>query len=237
MSGKKVLIFREKGDDAGLLESVARCEIEYCTRDYSTVRTTVRFDPERHVAVVSLGDDKGCAFEPIYVNEIASIECAINERVPVLGICHGAQALAYVASSHDRSAIEENPLGVRGKSPPVDFGLVRLLRDGLATDPIVRRVPYPWELYQNHTACFRLPPGARPLAFSAMRDSALHCDAFVWQDIHYGFQFHPEVKFSWLQAQPFAAGESPERLRAVEATGLALLVSWWEGVVEARLAT
>lgn len=106
---------------------------------------------------------------------------ALEEEVPVFGICLGGQMLAQVAGGE-----------VRGEHGTPEFGSTRLrLRAEAADDPLFHGLPAEPTALENHVdAIVGLPPGARWLAESA----ACPYQAFRVGDAPaWGVQFHPEA--------------------------------------------
>jgi GMP synthase-like glutamine amidotransferase len=104
---------------------------------------------------------------PEVTEELALLERAVDEDVPVLGLCFGGQALAAV-------------LGGRVETAPVpELGWTEIETD----DPgLVPRGPW----LEWHYERFTLPPGATEIARSGAATQA-----FV-HGRHLGIQFHPE---------------------------------------------
>ncbi|MFI1443620.1 type 1 glutamine amidotransferase [Streptomyces fructofermentans] len=105
---------------------------------------------------------------------------AVEDGVPLLGICLGAQVLALAAGGSVRGAHGEPERG----SCTVD------LRAEAATDPLFRDLPSRFPVIQNHRdQITALPPGAVHLAGSdACPVQAFRLGACAW-----GVQFHPEA--------------------------------------------
>lgn len=143
-------------------------------------------DPAPYAAIVSLGWTAG-ANDPLPAidRELALVQRAIDEAVPVLGLCFGCQLLARAAG------------GTVAVTPPGEFGWTY---PAGAPSPITQS---PWFCWHDDT--FTLPPGAELLA-----DGPLCPQAFALGP-HTGFQFHPEVDLAtidrWLQAR--AGSEHP----------------------------
>jgi GMP synthase-like glutamine amidotransferase len=119
--------------------------------------------------LASLGAVQSAAAEdpPWVAEEVELIREAVEEDVPVLGLCFGGQALAAV-------------LGGRVEPAPVpEFGWHEIETD------VPELVPAgPWLVW--HYERFATPPGARELARTAHAVHAFRLGP------HLGVQFHPE---------------------------------------------
>jgi GMP synthase-like glutamine amidotransferase len=127
-------------------------------------------DPSSYDLIVSLGSEFA-AFDdhkPFVPREARLMEKAVQDDVPVLGLCFGGQMLARVLGGEVS----------RGDVAEIGWLPVR------TTDPEL--VPQgPW--FQWHFDTFTTPPGATLVA-----DSDVSPQAFVWGR-SLGLQFHPEV--------------------------------------------
>jgi GMP synthase (glutamine-hydrolysing) len=101
----------------------------------------------------------------------------LERRVPVLGVCLGAQLVAEAAGAAPR----------RAREPEIGWREVELTPDA-ADDPVLAGLPDRFEAFQWHSYEFPLPPDARPLARSPGCLQAFRLDDFAW-----GIQFHAEV--------------------------------------------
>ena len=103
---------------------------------------------------------------------------ALSQRIPVLGLCFGAQLLAEI-------------LGGRVyKNTHREFGWheVRRLKTTAAT-PFSSCFPERFDAFHWHSDVFDLPHSAIRLAESDVTPN----QAFVYDELAYGCQFHPEV--------------------------------------------
>lgn len=130
---------------------------------------------------------------------------AVAGRVPLLGICLGAQLLAVAAGGTVRA----------GHGRP-ERGSCRLsLRPGAGTDPLVAGLPAEFAAIENHRdQITALPPEAVWLA----RSEACPVQAFRVGDRAWGVQFHPEAGADrldrWDEAALAGAGLDLRALRA-----------------------
>jgi GMP synthase (glutamine-hydrolysing) len=101
----------------------------------------------------------------------------LERRVPLLGVCLGAQLLAEAAGATPRAA----------SLPEIGWHEVELTREA-ASDPLVGPLAPRFQAFQWHSYEFPLPPGATPLARSASCLQAYRLGSSAW-----GIQFHAEV--------------------------------------------
>lgn len=122
-------------------------------------------------------DDEAAPFLP---QERSLVARALDEGVPVLGICLGGQLLAHVGGGE-----------VRANHGVIERGATRIhLTDAAASDGLLARVPSPFYAIENHRdAITALPPEAVHLAYS---DDCAH-QAFRLGEVAWGLQFHPEA--------------------------------------------
>lgn len=104
---------------------------------------------------------------------------AIEQNIPMLGICYGHQLLAYALGG----TVADNPCGL-------EFGTVELnLADLAQTDRLFSFLPEKVHFQATHTqSVVKLPPGAKLLASTSLDPN----HAFVIGDFAWGVQFHPE---------------------------------------------
>jgi len=141
----------------------------------------VRIDANRYHGLVVLGG-------PMSVNdasrlphlhaEIDAIQTAVESRVPVLGICLGAQLIAAALGA----AVMQNPLKEIGWSTVMPTAAA-------ARDPLLKSFRGAEPIFQWHGDTFALPQGAELLAHT----QACRHQAFRYGSEVYGFQFHLEA--------------------------------------------
>lgn len=127
-------------------------------------------DPGEFDFIIPLGAPESVrdAHIPWIPRELAMLREAIQQHVPVLGICFGAQMLAHALGGEVRSG-EEPEIGWR-RIEPIDPTLVTSDR---------------W--FELHFDVFTLPPGATEVA---RNDAGVQGFAL---GPHVGVQFHPEI--------------------------------------------
>jgi len=125
---------------------------------------------------------------PHLETEVRLIERAMQRKIPILGVCLGAQLIAKA-------------LGAKiTRSPEKEIGWypVSPTRAGME-DPLLRHFGACEQIFQWHGDTFEIPGGAVHLA----RSPGCPNQAFRYADNIYGFQFHMEVDPSlidrWLR--------------------------------------
>src|SRR5687767_6313397 len=109
--------------------------------------------------------------------EVELLRDALERGMPALGICLGAQLMAFAAGAEVR----------RSPSPEIGWFDVARTDEG-AEDPLLGRLPARFLAYEWHSYAFALPAGAVELARSAACSQAFRLGASAW-----AVQFHPEV--------------------------------------------
>ncbi len=109
------------------------------------------------------------------------LRAAVEAGLPVLGVCLGAQQLAYALGGEVTT----------GTSPELGVGEVHLSAATIA-DPVFGPAPTPLPCVHWHGDTFTLPDGAVGLA----GNDAYENQAFRAGDRAYGLQFHVEVTAS-----------------------------------------
>ena len=129
------------------------------------------------------------AEHPWLSGEAAFLETALEEGVPLLGVCLGAQLIARAAGA---------PVGPAAEP---EVGWFDVSRDDGRADPVLDALPSRFRAFQWHYYTFELPRGALLLASSAAARQAYRLGDRVW-----GIQFHAEVDRTMLDHW-FSAGE------------------------------
>ncbi len=147
------------------------------------------FASESYQALIILGGPMS-ANDAEMTPELALIERALRDNVPLLGICLGSQLIAKAlgARVYRNSALE---IGWE----PVFF------TDSARINPVFGQIPSPSTFFHWHGETFDLPRGAEWLAWS---EKTPH-QAYRYGSKVYGLQFHPEVTAEMIEdwcAQP-----------------------------------
>ncbi|WP_246675249.1 glutamine amidotransferase [Mesorhizobium sp. B2-3-4] len=131
---------------------------------------------------------------PFLLEEYRFIDFCMNAGIPLLGICQGAQQIAWLHGAH----VGPPASGVH------EFGYYPLYPTEGAEDFL----PAPIHVTQSHWHGFELPEGAQRLASSDLFPN----QAFRIGDKVYGLQFHAEVTpigFRRVQNRPGANYDKP----------------------------
>ncbi len=115
---------------------------------------------------------------PFLKQEIDLLKKAIEQDLPMLGICLGSQLIAHAAGAKVYS----------GPNRELGWGSVRLT-EAAANDALFADMPRELPVFQLHGDSFDLPRNAVLLASS----NAYHNQAFRLGKCVYGLQFHVEV--------------------------------------------
>ncbi len=114
---------------------------------------------------------------PWLADELELLRRLLDEQVPMLGVCLGAQLI--VKAGGGRVLPAEQP--ERGWTPVE-------LSPPAADDPVFRRLPRRFDAFESHVYTWELPPDGVELARSE------RCtQAYRLRDGSWGVQFHPEV--------------------------------------------
>ncbi len=131
---------------------------------------------------------------PHLETEVRLIKKAMEQGIPILGICLGAQLIAKT-------------LGSRGyENPEKEIGWYDIsLTDAGKDDPVMCHLEDTGKIFEWHSHTFDLPQGAVHLAHGA----GCQNQAFRYGDNVYGFQFHMEVDQAlverWLNTPVYQA--------------------------------
>jgi GMP synthase (glutamine-hydrolysing) len=171
--------------------------------------------------VVMGGPQAVYALDPRLRDEVALIHDAVTRGLPILGVCLGAQLLAFACGAAVRP-------GERG--PELGLGAVALTGSG-QDDPIFVRCGPALPVLHWHGDTFELPRGSCLLAGS---------DLYVNQAFRlgraYGLQFHIEMDASLLESwsRQIALPPYAERwLRETEPLRRGIIARWLQQAVEA----
>jgi GMP synthase-like glutamine amidotransferase len=135
-------------------------------------------------------------------HEEAFLKDALAERVPVFGVCLGAQMLARAAGAKVGPA----------RVPEVGWLDVELTPEG-ESDPVLGVLPRQAKVFQWHHYTFAVPEGGSELARSDVCSQAFRLAQRAW-----GIQFHAEVTLpmatAWASEDP---GDLPMTAEALVA--------------------
>jgi GMP synthase (glutamine-hydrolysing) len=133
-------------------------------------------------------------WRPHLKTELRSIERALEQGKPVLGICLGAQLLAHVLGAPVQRA-RQAEIGWYDMHMSAEW----------RSDPVLGAAGERLPVFQWHSYAFELPRGATHLA----RTETCEQQAFRFGSNAYGFQFHleadAEVIERWLSLPSFRA--------------------------------
>lgn len=115
---------------------------------------------------------------PFLKDEDRLIKEALAKKLPMIGVCLGAQLMAKAAGAKV----------TKGKKKEIGWYLLHLTEEA-KSDPAFRTLPKEIEVFQWHGDTFEIPQGAVRLASSELFPN----QAFRIGDNAYAFQFHIEV--------------------------------------------
>jgi GMP synthase-like glutamine amidotransferase len=151
------------------------------------------------------------AEHPWLRSEVAFIRQALEQGIPTIGVCLGAQLIARAAGAWVGPAD-------RGE---VGWFTVELNDEGKA-DPVLGAMRSRLDAFQWHYYTFDLPEDAVQLAASASARQAYRLGDRTW-----GVQFHPEVDRNMLDTWfEHGAAELPKPVAEIEAETDRYLESW-----------
>jgi GMP synthase (glutamine-hydrolysing) len=122
---------------------------------------------------------------PFLREEFKLLETAIEQKIPILGICLGSQILAKVLGASVR----------RGEAGREAGWCEVQLTEAAAIDPLLREFPDRFKVFQSHQDTFDLPPDCTHLAKSDLYSN----QAFCYQDFVWAIQFHLEMDDTVIQ--------------------------------------
>ncbi len=145
------------------------------------------FDDEEFDALIIMGGPMSANDD--LPGELALIENALKEDVPMLGICLGSQMIAKALGARV----------YRNKELEIGWETVSFVEPMLGMES-------PTVFFHWHGDTFDLPEGAQWLAYSEKTRN----QAFRWGRKVYGLQFHPEVSAEMIEdwrRQPVNCGD------------------------------
>lgn len=136
--------------------------------------------PQKFDAVMVFGGDQNVGEEvehPWLHEEYDALRRWVNDGTPLLGVCLGAQTLAYAFGA------------TVGRVPETLAGFYETtLTDAGADDPVMGVLPRRFEAFNANGYTFDAPPGATPLAEGPVLQ-AFRLGGNAW-----ALQFHPEIR-------------------------------------------
>jgi GMP synthase-like glutamine amidotransferase len=143
--------------------------------------------PEQYQAIVILGGPMNVYEEekyPFLKAEDALLKAALRKRVPLLGVCLGAQLIAKALGAKVRKAAEKE----------IGWFKVNLTDNGIK-DRLFLDLKSKIDVFQWHGDTFDIPDKGLHLASSKVCSN----QAFKYNDNAYGLQFHLEVTKDMVQ--------------------------------------
>ncbi|MFQ5354181.1 MAG: type 1 glutamine amidotransferase [Thermodesulfobacteriota bacterium] len=229
MYGNEILVLQHvKAEGPGLIGAAARAE-------GFSLRTIRLFAGEKlpsksreYSALVVLGGPMGVYDEadyPYIGDELLLIKSAFRLKIPVLGVCLGAQMMARAAGAEVR----------RGGTKEIGFYSISLTPEG-RIDSLLLGLPSEFTVFQWHGDTFDIPEGAENLAASADFENQL----LKVGSNSYGLQFHIEVteamvrdfllagsdelrRAPYIKAPEVIMSEAREMLPAIHGIGRAII--------------
>jgi GMP synthase-like glutamine amidotransferase len=147
-------------------------------------------------AVIAMGGPMSANDDlPGLRDELVLIQKALQQDVPLLGICLGSQLIAKA-------------LGARVyRNPSLEIGWEAVwTTDAAKSDPLFADMKSPEVFFHWHAETFELPAGAEWLAYS---EKCRH-QAYRYGKRVYGIQFHPEITAEMINdwsSQPANCGD------------------------------
>jgi GMP synthase-like glutamine amidotransferase len=152
------------------------------------------------------------AEHPWIPEEVSFVTEALEQGVPLLGVCLGSQLIARATGAW---------VG-RGDRGEVGWHEVTLTSEGLADTVVGRAFPERFPAFEWHYYTWELPEGATLLASNAAAQQAYRLGDRTW-----AVQFHPEVNRGMLDHWfEHGAAELPKPAGEISAETDALLPGW-----------
>lgn len=134
--------------------------------------------------------DVGSQAHPFLSDEVALLKRRLSADAPTLGICLGAQLMAFAAGArvYENTRPASDPGGRRERV--FEVGWAALSFDRSAEPEVLEGIPDETPMFHWHGDTFDLPAGARLFASTP----ACRAQAFRLKRRWFGLQFHPEVE-------------------------------------------
>jgi len=200
-----LVLQNESFETLGWIDPALRAaDLAWKTVDLS-VEPDVRVDLEAHSGLIVMGGPMSANDELEQVKTaLGIVESALSRRLPVLGVCLGAQMIAKVMGG----AVYRNPVKEIGWAPVFWTAAAH-------DDPLFAGLTSPETVFHWHGETFDLPHGAVWLAHS---ENCRH-QAFRAGSNIYGLQFHLEVTPAMIEdwlSQEANAGDVRELAVAID---------------------
>jgi GMP synthase-like glutamine amidotransferase len=151
---------------------------------------------EEYDAVFVFGGGQNVGEEkqhPWLEGEYDVLRSLVEQRVPLFGVCLGAQLLAHALG------------GWVGPSPEPERGFCPVeLTEAARDDAVFGALPERFDAFQGHLFAFEVPDGAVELARSRVCPQAFCAGECAW-----AVQFHPEVRPEQVRAWWFKQDSEP----------------------------
>lgn len=191
---KRVLILQHCWDDPSgiLLEILNQYNI---ASDLVDVELEAVPDPTNYHALIIMGGPQHAPDDqqyPYLEDEKKQIRRAVEQDLPILGICLGAQLLSLALG------------GTVQKHHTSELGFYQVeLTDSGKADPLFQGLPGYQQIYHWHSDVFSLPGEAIQLAINQIAEN----QAFRYGKWAYGLQYHieltPDMLDTWLNHPDF----------------------------------
>jgi GMP synthase (glutamine-hydrolysing) len=134
---------------------------------------------------------------PFLRREVDLLERRVRADAPTLGVCLGAQLLAFAAGARVYPNTRSTPDGDGGAGSErvLEVGFTDVEFDASEELAVLAGIPARAPMFQWHGDTFDLPANSRLFASTA----ACRAQAFQLKRRLFGLQFHPEVELSDIQ--------------------------------------
>ncbi len=206
---KIALVIRHMAfEDLGLFEGViesAGYQVRYLEAGMDELNWIEPLDPDLLVILGGPISANNEADYPFLQDEINILQTRLNNDLPTLGICLGAQLMARALGARVYPA----------NKPHIGWGPISLTQAGEASPLRFMGAQYTPVLHW-HGETFDLPEGAELLAST---DEVPH-QAFQWRKRGLALQFHPEVTVHGMERWLIGHALEINRTEGVTVTGL-----------------
>ena len=213
MTAPRLLVIQHDLDDALNELAAPLADAGLMIDTWCTFRSDAPEEPlESFDGVLSLGALASASDEdstPWIRGEIAVLEEALARRMPILGVCFGAQLLARAAG------------GRVYRSPVTEIGWFRVdMEPEAETDPVLGSLGPNLYVFQSHYDTFDLPAEATVLGRTGELTEAYRIGDRAWA-VQFHIEANPSLIYSWLAVYKDAmikAGVDIDELRRFTAS-------------------